>query len=228
MENHISEGVRDPGILKCIFTAGGPGSGKSRVIKDIFGVYGQNTTSHTGLKLINNDLSFERQMKLNNIDFDLNKLSPEEKLKIISDDPNSLRSKSKNIQNNALRSYISGRLGVILDGTGEDYRKIKNKKDFFESIGYDCMMIFVNASYETSLERNNKRERKVPEETVKLLWKNAQENIGKYQHLFGKDFIIVDNSSNFLVHDSVKKQVDSFIDRPIRNRVGIEWKKEQI
>ena len=34
----ITEGVDDPGILKCVFMAGGPGSGKSFTAKEIFGV----------------------------------------------------------------------------------------------------------------------------------------------------------------------------------------------
>ena len=34
----ITEGVDDPGILKCVFLAGGPGSGKSYTAKEIFGV----------------------------------------------------------------------------------------------------------------------------------------------------------------------------------------------
>ena len=32
----ITEGVDDPGILKCIFLAGGPGSGKSYTANKIF------------------------------------------------------------------------------------------------------------------------------------------------------------------------------------------------
>ena len=34
----ISEGVDDPGILKCVFMAGGPGSGKSFTAMEIFGM----------------------------------------------------------------------------------------------------------------------------------------------------------------------------------------------
>ena len=34
----ITEGVDDPGILKCVFMAGGPGSGKSFTAMEIFGI----------------------------------------------------------------------------------------------------------------------------------------------------------------------------------------------
>ena len=34
----LNEGVRDPGIFKAIFLAGGPGSGKSYVASQLFGI----------------------------------------------------------------------------------------------------------------------------------------------------------------------------------------------
>ena len=38
LEQMIVEGVDDPGILKCVFMAGGPGSGKSFTAMEIFGI----------------------------------------------------------------------------------------------------------------------------------------------------------------------------------------------
>ena len=38
LEQMIIEGVDDPGILKCVFMAGGPGSGKSFTAMEIFGI----------------------------------------------------------------------------------------------------------------------------------------------------------------------------------------------
>ena len=53
----ISEGVDDPGILKCVFMAGGPGSGKSYTAMEIFGIDKklQSSFSATGLKSVNSD-----------------------------------------------------------------------------------------------------------------------------------------------------------------------------
>ena len=34
----IQEGINDPGILKAVFLAGGPGSGKGYVSKGLFGI----------------------------------------------------------------------------------------------------------------------------------------------------------------------------------------------
>ena len=38
LEQLVLEGVDDPGILKCVFMAGGPGSGKSFTAMEIFGI----------------------------------------------------------------------------------------------------------------------------------------------------------------------------------------------
>ena len=63
----ISEGVDDPGILKCVFMAGGPGSGKSFTAMEIFGIDKklQSSFSATGLKTVNSDKAFETLLKKN-------------------------------------------------------------------------------------------------------------------------------------------------------------------
>ncbi len=43
----IQEGVYDPNIFKAVFLAGGPGSGKSFVVR--------TTTGGLGLKIVNSD-----------------------------------------------------------------------------------------------------------------------------------------------------------------------------
>ena len=51
----LNEGVYDPGIFKVFILAGGPGSGKSFVTKSVF--------AGTGLKVVNSDTYFERELK---------------------------------------------------------------------------------------------------------------------------------------------------------------------
>lgn len=62
---HINEGVDDPGILKCVFMAGGPGSGKSFAANDLFGIDQRFRSSFStyGLKVVNSDMEFERLLK---------------------------------------------------------------------------------------------------------------------------------------------------------------------
>ena len=57
----IIEGVDDPGILKCVFMAGGPGSGKSFTAMEIFGIDKKlkSSFSASGLKNVNSDSAFE-------------------------------------------------------------------------------------------------------------------------------------------------------------------------
>ena len=66
LEQMITEGVDDPGILKCVFMAGGPGSGKSYVATELFDFPKGAISSvsyATGLKLVNSDSAFEKMMR---------------------------------------------------------------------------------------------------------------------------------------------------------------------
>ena len=56
----LDEGVNDPGIFKAIILAGGPGSGKSHVAQKL----GLKTL---GLKVVNSDTHFERNLKKANL-----------------------------------------------------------------------------------------------------------------------------------------------------------------
>ena len=50
----LREGVYDKGILKAVFMAGGPGSGKSYVAKGLFGIPTRvGITSMYGMKVVN-------------------------------------------------------------------------------------------------------------------------------------------------------------------------------
>ena len=51
----LGEGVNDPGILKAVFLAGGPGSGKTYVTRGLFGIPKKITLSAYGLKGVNSD-----------------------------------------------------------------------------------------------------------------------------------------------------------------------------
>ena len=51
----LQEGLYDPNIFKAFFLAGGPGSGKSFVVR--------KTTGGTGLKVVNSDPAYELLIK---------------------------------------------------------------------------------------------------------------------------------------------------------------------
>ena len=41
---------------------------------------------------------------------------------------------------------------MIIDGTGDDFKKISAEKKELEAVGYDCYMIFVNTYEDNSYE----------------------------------------------------------------------------
>ena len=55
LKDLLNEGIRDPGIFKAIFLAGGPGSGKSFVAGQLFGIPEKINVSKYGLKMVNQD-----------------------------------------------------------------------------------------------------------------------------------------------------------------------------
>jgi len=225
----ITEGVDDPGILKCIFLAGGPGSGKSFTAKEIFGVGKSDIASVSagGLKVLSSDVAFEQALKKNGID-------PKDLANIKDSDPNfwayiageegdSIRNKAKSVTQKQQAFYEAGRLGMIIDGTGDEVLKIRNKMEKAEKLGYDCYMVFVNTSLEVAQKRNAERSRTLSPELVDTIWKKCQENMGHFQGMFGNNFIIVDNTEYHPISKSVQKQVDAFLRKPIQNPIGKKW-----
>ncbi len=228
----LNEGVYDPGILKCVFLAGGPGSGKSKVAREIFGISSGLTVSASGLKSVNSDTAFEHELKKSGIDpKDLAKIEKEqpELWDKITKDPNGVRELAKQTTQRIKAFYEEGRLGMIIDGTGDDVMKIQKQKQRAESLGYDCYMVFVNTSLEVAKQRNLMRDRTLPEDLLVQSWKECQHNLGRFQSIFGGHFRIVDNSKNGNnVTPDIKKAVDGFIRNPIQNQIGKKWVTTQL
>lgn len=224
----LNEGVDDPGILKCIFLAGGPGSGKSTVARELFGISKVTSFSASGLKTINSDNAFEAGLKKSGIDSkqlaNIEKNDPELWDIIQGKSTNSIRNQAKVITNQMRTFYEAGRLGMIVDGTGNDTTKIKSQKERAEKLGYDCYMVFVNTSLEVAKYRNSMRDRVMPDNLVTSIWKDCQNNMGKFQTMFSGNFRIVDNSKtgNNITSD-IQKGVDGFIREPLRNPIGKKW-----
>lgn len=225
----LHEGVYDPGILKAIFLVGGPGSGKSYIMKQIFGIDSKTTFSSHGLKLVTPDPTFERFLKSAGI-------SPSDLDKISTDDPDlyantvePLRNRAKDIEKKTQSNYIDGRLGLIIEGTGKNISSSKKYKDKLEQLGYDCFLIFVNTDLETAKARNKKRSRTIPEKALVDLWSQAQSNLGSLQQLFGaKHTMIVDNSQDSKVGLYITKAIDAFINKPVENLIGREWIRDEL
>ena len=204
----LQEGVYDPNILKAFFLAGGPGSGKSYVVK--------RGTGGLGLKIVNSDDVFEKYLKDAGLSMKMPKSEEEPRDK--------LRDRAKAVTKAKMGNYVEGRLGLIIDGTGKDYDKIAKQATQLKQLGYDVHMIFVNTSLETALQRNAKRDRTVPRSVATKSWKTVQSNMGKFSQYFRQNFIVVDNNdSDEDVMGPVYKQVMSLAKKKVQNRTGLNW-----
>jgi len=225
----LAEGIYDPGILKAVFMAGGPGSGKSYTAKVIFGGDPKsvmNVSTASGLKIVNSDPAFEKFLHDAGIDpADLGKMSDEE-FKAVTVGPDSPRGKAKKIKQASQAAWTreDAKLGVIIDGTGDDFGKIQKRKAALEDLGYDTYMVFVNTSLEVAQERNANRDRKLPADLVEEIWSDVQQNLGGFQKLFGANNIaIVDNTVYGPLPEDVGKAVNAFVEAPVRNPIGRKW-----
>ena len=206
--HELQEGVYDPNIFKAFFLAGGPGSGKSYVVR--------KTTGGTGLKSVNSDEAFELLLKRAGLSL---KMPPEEfERKEVQ------RARAKELTKAKQKNYLEGRLGLIIDGTGKDADKILKQKAGLEELGYDTYMIFVNTSLDVALKRNADRPRRVAEPIVVKSWKDVQANIGKFSNMFRAGFIVVDNNNaGEDVFNDVWKRVKGLLRKKVQNTRALSW-----
>jgi predicted kinase len=229
----LVEGVNDPGILKAVFLAGGPGSGKTYVAKGLFGIPERVNVSQTGMKMVNSDKELKFLLNKYGFGTDLDSLPDEVFQNLTGDGPDAsgLRKFAKSLTKQRQKLYSEGRLGMIIDGTGDDYNKISAEKKELEEIGYDTFMIFVNTTLEVALKRNENRDRVLPRSIVEASHREVTKNIGGFQGLFGgSNFLIVDNNQDLKEEQAqkrfnmlVKKGIGQFIRRPIKNKRGLSW-----
>jgi predicted kinase len=127
-------------MKKAVLTMGLPGAGKSYVLKN------------------NYDLSLFVQ-----IDPDLIKT---EKADYNPKDPQVYHDWSKKEAKIRTAKAIYNGQDLIIDGTGTNVEKMYKQIRELQSEGYSVELLYVSVSLETSLFRNAKRERNVPEHVI--------------------------------------------------------------
>ena len=213
--NNMMEGVEDPAIFKAVFLAGGPGSGKSFVV-------GKASLTSLGFRLIDSDKQFEAGLKKAGLSS-----SPED---IFSDPGQKVRAGAKALTNKQLDIALKNRMGIVIDGTGKDYNKIKGQVEQARKLGYAVHMIFVNTDLDTALERNRMRPRVLPDKVVEKMWNDVQKNIGKFQALFRSRMTVVDNSKGSNIDRATLdayKDIMNWSKRPPENSIAVKWIKQQ-
>jgi len=217
VEDLIDEGVYDPGTFKAVFLMGGPGSGKSTVVKKL-------GLTALGLKMVNTDKAFETGLKKAGLGLDLRNMPADLR------DP--IRKRAKDITKKNMDSYINNRLGMIFDTTSADSNKIKNYKKMLDKIGYEYKMIFVSASLENAQKRNEMRARKLPPEIVKKDWEASRKNADLFKSMFKKDFVEVTNDDDI---GTLEKKANKLYARLLgwstsfpNNKLALAWKQAEL
>ena len=204
----LQEGVYDPNIFKAFFLAGGPGSGKSYVVR--------KTTGGTGLKVVNSDDAFESLLKKAGLSLKMPKSEEEPR--------DAVRTRAKEITAKKKANYLEGRLGLIIDGTGREADKIIRQHRALKELGYDTHMIFVNTSLDVALQRNADRPRSVPEPIVVKSWKDVQSNMGTFSQTFRQGFVVVDNNdAGEDVFIKVFKQIKGLLRKKPTSGIAKNW-----
>ena len=217
LEAQLEEGPNDPHIFKAVFLAGGPGSGKSFVANKML--------RGTGLKSVNSDEIYEYLAQKQDLDLG----NPDV---VASPQGQETRDRAKQLTKKRENMYLDGRLGLIIDGTGKDVSKVSSASKALKELGYDTMMLFVNTSEDVAQQRNQARARSVPAEMVSKMWQAVQQNIMKFQQLFGAaNFHVVDNSGGLEDPDraenfrEVEKKLHNFLETPPKMPAAKRWLK---
>lgn len=213
-EQDLEEGVNDPHIFKAVFLAGGPGSGKSFVSDKLM--------RHNGLRVVNSDDIYEYLMKKQNLPLD-----PET---IFSPQGQEIRGRAKDLTKVKKKGFLDGRIGLIIDGTGKDVEKVARERAKLQELGYDTMMLFVNTSHDVAQERNKQRERSLEPGQVTKMWNRVQDNIMKFQQVFGAgNFLVLDNSGGLEdptraeEFHKVWKHIERFVNAEPSSHIAKKW-----
>jgi len=237
----IDEDEEQPSTPKAIFMAGGPGSGKTTILKKL-NVFPRIPN------IINADAKYEADLRAAGLALgdkpalfaqrkelvaELENLDPESQeykdreIKLVSVE--TILSKyatafsASQVQKKAdIRKYIEPPDGTpdnfIVDGTGGNSSELLGQKSELEAKGYDVAMIFVDLDVDTALERNRERGqqggRQLLDSEVEGSHTSVKKRKGLYQNEFGNNFFYVNANDDKVDADISKAQpaVDAFLE----------------
>ena len=202
-EELLSEGINDKGILKAVFLAGTPSSGKSYVISKI-------SDGKIEPRIVNTDKMLEF----------LKAFEAERWL--------SVADVVKRTTKNQLSNYLNSMLPLFIDGTSSKPSSLLRRNGILKSLGYDSAIIWVDTSLQTSLKRARKRfedgGREVPDAVVKKIYDELT-GLKKYYASEFNNFTEILNDDGELIDKVILqayKKVSSFFNSPIKNPIGIK------
>ena len=186
---------------KVIFLAGGAGSGKSNVVKQL-GLQEQ------GFKIVNQDISLEWLSKNHGLPTNMKDFTPEQASKW-----GSLQWEARDIAQRKQMKFQGKGDGIIVDGTGASEISMSTQVMKFRNKGYDVQMIFVETSLPVALARNKARkERSLKNSIVERNHKAVMANKKAFKEDFGDNFAEV-NTDNLKQGDLMPKNLINKLDK---------------
>ena len=183
------EGRNDPSIFHAVFMAGAPGAGKSYV-SDWMALGPQ-----LGYKVINSDMEFTRYMKEAGLTDDKGAVVLDPKREY---ERGVIRTVAKRHTKSKQAHAMIGRLGLVIDGTGANAKKVMGQKKTLEALGYETAMVYVSIPLEDSIESDRQRgldgERTIGPELVTQKFQQLDKSIPVLKKAFGKMFFEIDNT----------------------------------
>ena len=184
---------------KALILAGSPGAGKSSFIEGV-----------KNALILNVDDFYMRNLKDLNVSLDLKNANAEDRSKAAQ----AMAAANKEFRP-MTREIILGKKNFILDGTAASSGPTLKLKAELEELGYDVLMVYVFASLEKALERNDTRfdrsggkDRSLAPAIVLRTWNNITQNYELYQKEFGDNFVSVVNDKALEKGKSMKSLED--------------------
>jgi len=194
---YINESIEDKGILKSVFMAGFPGSGKSYMITKI-------KSGQIEPRIVNTD-KFSEFLKF-----------------LKADDWEIVGDRMKMLTKNQLVLNLNSMLPLWIDGTSSNPSSLARRNGILKSIGYDTAMIWVDTTLETSIARAKKREREVPEKVIRKVYAKLEGLKSFYSKDF-RHFTEIPNDKGELTDKVILqayKKMNTFFNVPIENPIG--------
>ena len=211
----LDEGVEDPYSLKAVFVLGAVGSGKSTVARQMF--------AGLGLRFINQDKHLMRFMD-----------AAGEPLQNVGSRYDLLK-RAQNLSRREFKQFSGSRVGLVVDMTGWDYKRVASPVQRLRALGYDVSAIVVTADRETLHRRNQARERVVPSSYIDTAYEGLWRNFPRYKRLFGPKSILMVRHNTDLTRDewarvvgpAVRKVALDILAKPLANKAGRKWVEQQ-
>ena len=201
--------------FKAVFTAGGPGSGKTSISERMFPTF---------LKA-NSDQIQVLSSKKTGIPVAATPENPRY--------PEFLQQMQRAQEMNKTRAMYWASQGypIVIDTTGRSMPQIETINNSLRELGYDTGMVFVNTTLEQAILRNRIRQRNgghgAEENYLRTAWESAQANIRKFQGIVGVKFVIVDNDEDYSVRNFIGQHL-KMLSAAANKILGRPFTKEQI